>query len=217
MAWAILFGFIWGFGNVTYGMANRYLGIALGGSIASAFACYSGHSFRRFRRNRRKSPPYHVRPKLSSVAFCFACSASHSAVSQAGAANWNVASTDDGEAKEFNLAIGLFVAVLAGVLRPHVSVLASMPASRSRKFPSQHGTDPLYTNNVVLIAVLTGGFLSNALCCLAMNLKNRTLADYIRLNRTYLPNALLAWLSGVTWFCQFFFSGMGQIEARQAV
>src|SRR4029079_18643359 len=26
---AILFGFVWGFGNVTYGMANRYLGIAL--------------------------------------------------------------------------------------------------------------------------------------------------------------------------------------------
>ena len=37
-----------------------------------------------------------------------------------------------------------------------------------------------------------------------------TLADYVRLNRTYLPNALLAWLSGVTWFCQFFFFGMGK-------
>jgi L-rhamnose-H+ transport protein len=30
----VFFGFVWGFGNLTYGMANRYLGIVLGGSIA---------------------------------------------------------------------------------------------------------------------------------------------------------------------------------------
>src|SRR3954447_17360879 len=39
---AILFGFVWGFGNVTYGMANRYLGIALGGSIAVGFCMVFG-------------------------------------------------------------------------------------------------------------------------------------------------------------------------------
>src|SRR4029079_3146031 len=42
VGWAIFFGFIWGFGNVTYGMANRYLGIALGGSIAIAFCMTFG-------------------------------------------------------------------------------------------------------------------------------------------------------------------------------
>src|SRR5215213_6095431 len=42
IGWAILFGFIWGFGNVTYGMANRYLGIALGGSIAVGFCMLFG-------------------------------------------------------------------------------------------------------------------------------------------------------------------------------
>src|SRR4029078_4045692 len=39
---AILFGFVWGFGNVTYGMAHRYLGIALGGSIAVGFCMVFG-------------------------------------------------------------------------------------------------------------------------------------------------------------------------------
>ena len=39
---AIVFGFVWGFGNVTYGMANRYLGIALGGSIAVGFCMLFG-------------------------------------------------------------------------------------------------------------------------------------------------------------------------------
>src|SRR6476659_4579948 len=42
VALAIFFGFIWGFGNLTYGMANRYLGIALGGSIAVGFCMVFG-------------------------------------------------------------------------------------------------------------------------------------------------------------------------------
>src|SRR3954470_14725753 len=42
VALAVFFGFIWGFGNLTYGMANRYLGIALGGSIAVGFCMVFG-------------------------------------------------------------------------------------------------------------------------------------------------------------------------------
>src|SRR6185369_3086341 len=42
VALAVLFGFVWGFGNLTYGMANRYLGIALGGSIAVGFCMVFG-------------------------------------------------------------------------------------------------------------------------------------------------------------------------------
>src|SRR5256885_1639525 len=114
VALAVFFGFVWGFGNLTYGMANRYLGIALGKPIA-----------------------------------------------------------------ELSIA---------------------------------HGANPLYSINVVLIAVLTGGFLSNGLSCIVMNLRNQSMGDYVRFDASYLPNALLAWLSGVTWFCQFFFYGMGQTK-----
>src|SRR6186997_2199099 len=42
VTWAVFFGFVWGFGNLTYGMANRYLGIALGGSIAVGFCMLFG-------------------------------------------------------------------------------------------------------------------------------------------------------------------------------
>jgi L-rhamnose-H+ transport protein len=120
-------------------------------------------------------------------------------------------SGNGGENEEFSLGLGLFVAIVAGILSACFAF--GLNAGKSVAEISQaHGTDPLYKNNVVLIAVLIGGFLSNALCCLAMNLKNHTLADYVRPSSTYLPNALLAWLSGVTWFCQFFFYGMGQTK-----
>jgi L-rhamnose-H+ transport protein len=212
VGWAIFFGFVWGFGNVTYGMSNRYLGIALGGSIAVGFCMLFGTLI----------PPIfegtagkllHTTTGQVVLGGILLCGFGIALCGLAGRRRELelASSRDNGEAQEFNLTIGLFVAVLAGVL----SACFSFGLNAGRPIATisvEHGTDPLYSNNVVLIAVLTGGFLSNALCCLAMNLKNRTLGDYVRLNRTYLPNALLAWLSGLTWFCQFFFYGMGQTK-----
>jgi L-rhamnose-H+ transport protein len=209
---AIFFGFVWGFGNVTYGMANRYLGIALGGSIAVGFCMLFGTLI----------PPIFegTAGKLLQtttgqvvLAGILLCGLGIALCGVAGRRReLELASTSaDSETKEFSLAIGLFVAVLAGVLSAcfNFGLSAGKPIA---EISVKHGTDPLYSNNVVLIAVLTGGFMSNALCCFAMNLTNRTFSDYVRLDRAYLTNALLAWLSGVTWFCQFFFYGMGQTK-----
>jgi L-rhamnose-H+ transport protein len=209
IGWAILFGFVWGFGNVTYGMANRYLGIALGGSIAVGFCMVFGTLI---------PPIYHgtavklIHTTTGQVVLCgiVLCGFGIALCGLAGRRReLELSSAKDGEAKDFRLALGLFVAVLAGILSACFSFGLDAGAPIA-ELSAQHGTDPLYKNNVVLIAVLTGGFLSNALCCIAMNLKNHTLADYVRPTRTYIPNALLAWLSGVTWFCQFFFFGMGK-------
>ena len=40
----------------------------------------------------------------------------------------------------------------------------------------------------MLIAVLTGGFISNALSCLVMNFRNKTFGDYVRFNGEYFGN-----------------------------
>ncbi len=212
IALAIFFGFVWGFGNVTYGMANRYLGIALGGSIAVGFCMLFGTLippiFDGTAGSLLRTTTGQV--VLGGIALC------GFGIALCGLAGRRrelelSSSTVGGENKEFKLGLGLFVAVLAGILSACFAfgLNAGKPIA---EISEQFGTDSLYSNNVVLIAVLSGGFLSNALCCLAMNLKNRTLSDYVRPNHTYLPNVLLAWLSGVTWFCQFFFYGMGQTK-----
>jgi L-rhamnose-H+ transport protein len=212
IGWAVIFGFVWGFGNVTYGMANRYLGIALGGSIAVGFCMLFGTLI----------PPIfqgtagkllHTTTGQVVLGGILLCGFGIALCGLAGRRREVelTSTTAPTETKEFSLAIGLFVAVLAGILSAcfNFGLSAGKPIA---DISVEHGTDPLYSNNVVLIAVLTGGFLSNALCCVAMNLKNHTSADYIRLDGNYLPNGLLAWLSGVTWFCQFFFFGMGQTK-----
>lgn len=212
VGWAVFFGFVWGFGNLTYGMANRYLGIALGGSIAVGFCMLFGTLI----------PPIYkgtagqlLNSTTGQVVLggIFLCGLGIALCGLAGRRREVelVTTTNDSEIKTFSVRTGLAVAVLAGVLSAcfNFGLNAGSPIA---ELSVAHGTDPLYSNNVVLIAVLTGGFLSNALSCLVMNLKNGTFGDYVRLNRAYLPNVLLAWLSGVTWFCQFFFYGMGQTK-----
>ena len=165
------------------------------------------------RRNRRAISSVLRRARSYSVAFCFVRLASRSAVWQGGVANsnWRRRPTI-GETKEFSLATGLFVAVLAGILSACFRFWPRPPANQSPKSPKHTEPNPLYSNNVVLIAVLTGGFLSNGLSCLVMNLKQSHAWRLRSPRNAYLPNALLAWLSGVTWFCQFFFYGMGQTK-----
>jgi L-rhamnose-H+ transport protein len=212
VAWAVFFGFIWGFGNLTYGMANRYLGIALGGSIAVGFCMLFGTLI----------PPIYKgtagellrtlsgQVTLGGIALCVL------GIALCGLAGRRrelelANSTADSEARNFSVGIGLAVAILAGILSACFAfgLESGKPIA---EISVARGTDPLYQNNVVLIAVLTGGLLSNGLSCLVMNFSNRSLGDYVRMNRTYLPNMLLAVLSGVTWFCQFFFYGMGQTK-----
>lgn len=212
IGFAASFGFLWGFGNLTYGMAARYLGIALGGSIALGFCMVFGTLL----------PPIHDgtagrlvhtasgRTILGGIALC---------ALGIGLCGWAgrrrevelTSSADRSAAEQFNFTTGFLVAIVAGVLSACFSfgLAAGKPMA---ELSIAHGTNPLYSNNVVLIAVLAGGFLSNALSCLVMNVRNRTLGDYVRFDSYYIPNLLLVWLAGITWFCQFFFYGMGQTK-----
>lgn len=212
IAFAVLFGFLWGFGNLTYGMAARYLGIALGGSVALGFCMVFGTLM----------PPIHegtagkLLSTASGVTILAGIALCAVGIGMCGLAGRHreielASGSDKAAAEQFNFATGFFVSIVAGILSACFSfgLAAGKPLA---EISIAHGTNPLYSNNVVLIAVLAGGFLSNALSCLVMNIRNRTLGDYVNFHSYFIPNLLLVWLAGVTWFCQFFFYGMGQTK-----
>src|SRR5262245_25478956 len=114
---AILFGFLWGFGNLTYGMAARYLGIALGGSIALGFCMLFGTLV----------PPmfdgsisqlWETRSGQMIAAGIALCAVGIGFCGEAGRRRDQEQSAEpagsDGET--FNFGKGIFVATLAGVL-----------------------------------------------------------------------------------------------------
>jgi L-rhamnose-H+ transport protein len=207
---AILFGFLWGFGNLTYGMAARYLGIALGGSVALGFCMLFGTLV----------PPmfdgsisqlWETRSGATIAAGIATCALGIGFCGEAGRRRdvEQIAGPAASPGETFHFGKGILVATVAGVLSACFAfgLAAGDPIA---KISVAKGTDPLYQNNVVLIAVLTGGFLSNALSCLVMNFQNQSFGDYVRFNSQYAHNFLLVWIAGITWFCQFFFYGMGQ-------
>jgi L-rhamnose-H+ transport protein len=55
----------------------------------------------------------------------------------------------------------------------------------------------------VLVVVLFGGFLVNALWCLYLNVKNKTTRDYAQTSAPLATNFLFAGLAGAIWCSQF--------------
>jgi len=73
-----------------------------------------------------------------------------------------------------------------------------------------HGTNPLYQKNPSLIFILLGGFITNLVYCVFLNIKNKTYKDYYTVTGNVLANNLFfTFLAGLLWFLQFHFFGMG--------
>ena len=109
---------------------------------------------------------------------------------------------------EYDFKKGLAVAVVSGVLSACFAfgLAAGAPIAQAALAA---GADSLYQNNAVLIAVLTGGLLTNGVACLWLGWKNRTFGDYRDDDARLARNYGLAALAGLTWYLQFFFYGMG--------
>jgi L-rhamnose-H+ transport protein len=79
--------------------------------------------------------------------------------------------------KEFNFVKGILVATFSGVMSASFAYgldAASPIADLSR----QHGTSELWTGLPKLCVVLLGGFTSNFIWCVLLNIKNRTISQY---------------------------------------
>jgi len=109
---------------------------------------------------------------------------------------------------EFNLGKGMAVAVLCGVMSASMAygIAAGKPIAEAAL---QHGSPSLWQNLPVLIVILTGGFLTNAVWCVFLIVKNGSAGDLLRKDAPRGLNLVLCAVAGVTWYLQFFFYSMG--------
>ena len=128
--------------------------------------------------------------------------------------------------KEFSFKKGVWVATFCGIMSACMSYgfAAGKPIA---ELAVTNGASDLWKNLPVLIVILAGGFTTNFIWCLALNIRNQTFGDYCRTqnaehgtrnaeNQTartervpLLVNYLLCALAGTLWYLQFFFYGMG--------
>ncbi len=205
---AMFFGALWGFGGLTFGLSIRYLGVALGQSIALGLCAAFGTLI----------PPVIAGQSLfSSTAGILTITgvsitvAGIAIIGYAGSLKSREMTDEEKKAavKEFALKKGIFIAVFAGVMSACFN-FGFESGKPIENVALAHGTNPLFQKNPSLIFILLGGFITNLVYCGYLNIKNKTYRDYYSVPGSVLLNNLFfTFLAGLLWFLQFHFFGMG--------
>ncbi len=204
----ILFGVLWGVGGLTFGLSMRYLGVALGQSIALG-TCAAGGTvlgpvlLNLFFPNLDKLSSLTF-PVISGVVVTLVGIA---IIGIAGMMKANSLPEEEKKAavKDFNFPKGLAIALLAGVMSGCFAV--GLEFGKDINFGDL--TDPMFKTLPATMLVTLGGFVTNAIYCLYQNGKNKSFGDYKQGN-LWLNNALFCALAGALWYSQFFGLSLGK-------
>ena len=205
-----LFGVLWGVGGLTFGLSMRYLGMSLGYAIALGFCAAFGTII----------PPIYdgsIDDLLASLSGMttlggvVVCLLGIAICGWAGVAKERELSSEQKTQtiKEFNFVRGLCVAVFAGIMSACMAfgIAAGKPVADAAV---RAGVPTLWQNSPVFVVILAGGFTTNFLWCVYLNIQNRSAADYIDTSRsTFGLNYVFCAVAGITWYFQFMFYGMG--------
>lgn len=203
----ILFGILWGVGGLTFGLSMRYLGVALGQSIALGTCAGLGTILGPVLLN-VFFPELNALDKLTaSVIIGVAVTLLGIAIIgiAGGMKSASLSEEEKKEAvKDFNFPKGLAIALLAGFMSGCFNVGLTFGADIHFE-----GTSPMFRGLPATLLVTMGGFLTNALYCFYQNNKNKTWSDYGK-TAVWGNNALFCALAGLLWYSQFFGLSLGQ-------
>jgi L-rhamnose-H+ transport protein len=177
--WAILFGILWGVGGLTFGLAIRYLGIALGYAIALGLCTAFGTLIPPIYDGSIKTIIHKSSGQtiLLGVLVCIIAVAINGAAGVSKDKEATFEEKQEAGESDFNFAKGLAVAVFAGIMSSFFAygLTAGKPIGDIAKAELiAHGKPDLYQNLPVLIVVLWGGFLTNFIWSAILIIKNRS-------------------------------------------
>lgn len=205
---SIVFGVLWGIGGLTFGLSMRFLGIALGQSIALGTCAAFGTIFPALLAG---TDLFRGEGLLLLVGVCITLTGI-AIIGYAGSLRSKNMSEEERKAavKDFALSKGLLVALLAGVMSAcfALGLDAGIPIKEAAL---AGGVKPLYAGLPVIFLVTLGGFFTNAVFCIQQNIKNKTGNQYFSVDRkTFINNLLFCALAGILWYSQFFGLEMGK-------
>ena len=202
------FGILWGIGSLTFGLSIRYLGIALGQSLALGTCSAFGTAFPALLKGENL---FRGNGLILLIGICIAI-AGIVILGYAGSLkSRNMPENERKKAvKDFALKKGLFIALLAGVMSACFNLGLESGASVKANL-IEAGAKELLVLNPVILLVTFGGFLTNASYCLLQNYKNKTFKDYTKSSKNvWINNMLFCAFAGLLWYSQFFGLGVGQ-------
>jgi len=248
--WTYFFGVLWGLGGLTYGLTMRYLGLSLGTGVALGYCAAFGTLVPPLAR--AFLPDFFVfkystsiielvqstsgQITLAGVGICLV------GIAIAALAGYTKESEMPAEQKkeaikEFSFKKGILVATFCGIMSACFAY--GLQAGKGINAASlAAGTNPIWTGLPTLPVLLLGGFTTNFIWCVWLNLRNRTgyqyLASHVKMEHAHhggtgrseqgpadavadlkipvLGNYFFSALAGTTWYFQFFFYTMGQVQ-----
>ena len=204
----VFFGVLWGIGGLTFGLSMRYLGVALGQSIALGTCAALGTIMGPVLMN----VFFPELGALESLTFAVVLGVVVTLVGIAviGVAGSMKASTLSEEEKkiavrDFNFPKGLAIALLAGFMSGCFNV--GLEFGKDINFGSL--TDPMFRTLPATLLVTIGGFFTNAVYCFWQNQRNGTWSDYGKA-AVWRNNLFFCLLAGALWYSQFFGLSLGR-------
>ena len=204
----MLFGVLWGVGGLTFGLSMRYLGVALGQSIALGTCAGLGTIMGPVLLNIF----FPEQDALSSLTLSVIVGVvvtllGIAVIGVAGGMKSASLSEEEKKAavKDFNFPKGLTIALLAGFMSGCFNVGLAFGADIN--FGSL--TPDMYKTLPATMLVTVGGFITNAIYCFYQNSKNNTWGDYAK-GEVWGNNVLFCLLAGGLWYSQFFGLSLGK-------
>lgn len=199
-AMTMMYGALWGVGGLTFGLSMRYLGVALGQSIALGTCAGLGTIL---------APVFTGRMSeltTSVVIGVIVTLVGIAVIGVAGSMKSSLLSEEEKReaVKDFNFGKGITVALLAGFMSACFNI--GLAAGSELRF---EGVNEMYATLPATFLVTLGGFSTNAVYCFYQNSKNNTWSDYGKGN-VWGNNLLFCLLAGALWYSQFFGLSLGK-------
>jgi len=204
----LLFGMMWGIGNINYGLTMRYLGMSLGIGIAIGVTLSVGTLLPPILKGTFGTLLTTTSGQITLVGVLIAL-AGVAIVTTAGHMKEKTLGT---RAEEFNLKKGLFLAVMCGIFSAGFA-FALEAAGSIKEASLALGIDPLYAMLPSYGIIMGGGAIINLGFCLIRLFAKPELsfkADMAQPVPALVLNGLLAATGGIMWYLQFFFYAWGE-------
>lgn len=208
-----LFGAMWGVGNVSYGLTMRYLGMSLGIGVAIGVTLVVGTVVPPLTHG-QAATLFTTRSGLITMSGVLVALIGVAIVSWAG---HQKEIQLKGHLEEFNVGLGLSLAILCGIFSSGMS-FAIDAAQPMQAHALSLGVNPLYAALPSYVIIMGGGAVINLAYCFIrlagvprLSLRN----DLNQPGPTLARNTLLASGGGIMWYLQFFFYAWGAANIPQ--
>jgi L-rhamnose-H+ transport protein len=186
--WTYFFGLLWGFGGLTFGLTMRYLGMSLGMGVALGYCAAFGTLVPPIFKSLMPDLPIGSsivdiatstsgQVILAGVAVCLL------GIAIAALAGYTKEKEMPEEEKrkvikEFNFRKGILVATFSGIMSACFA-FALQAGKHINEATRAAGTRELWTGLPALVVLLAGGFTTNFIWCVLLNVKNKTGYQYL--------------------------------------